>query len=248
MKIVTTQQRLMKIFENILLYDSGPKLSSAVVELTPEYLEAKGMFEDSLAYHVRVLKSHFDIFDVPEPTEIVITSSLYKELKDNMSRAEKVSFYNDGELMILKALNKDLDYEEDRVEQNNVLFPIALILDDQKGFLPASSIDKSSLIALINVGQLKQLPSAEDYLFEVEGGKFRVVTKDIGTHREGITPKETEKAENFSIGFSGKLLSIIINQFSDDIWLHINSGKPSGIIISQKRPDGSLTYIQSALG
>lgn len=240
MKISADTEKLRKLLSYSLKFGNKKGLDSVVAEFGPDGVKVDDISLEAVALKSKYKKSYFTEYDVEGEENVPLTQSLLEKLNQGF-RDEEVRFETRENKIVLSGSREV--YEEPLLDKEKKELPISLIPTDT-GFVPEKGFELTTQI-LIDVDELKSLPTADKYHFTTTPEKQFVSLEDAGKYTKELKPYTKNFSRELEVSFDGEYLKSTIDKLSGMAWVSL---APNVIVISQMAEDYALTYLISPIG
>jgi len=236
--------------KNMLVASFGNKKAqvsdAAIIQFTPEGVAVNCQLASDIYVLAKYNKSYFNEYQVPLTNEfLMITKALMDEI-DTGYTAEKINFETTDEHIVISEPSEGRVRVQIEAVDKSKITPFELV-NTEVGIVPGLDGKKSSFIAQMLVSTDKFMKvKAENVTLVFDGTEFTLeLTKDLSDRTQKVTiVRLLPDAKPFRLEFILATLQGILSQFTGDVWLGINE---TGVCVSQKNADYSLTYLLGRL-
>ncbi len=240
MKISTKTEKLRKLLSYSLKFGNKKGLDSAVAEFGPEGVKVNDISLEAAALKSEYKKSYFTEYDVEGEEDVPLTQSLLEKLTQGF-KDEEVRLETRENKLVLTGSREV--YEEPLLDKEKKELPISLIPTDM-GFVPEKGFELITQI-LIDIDELKALPTADKYHFATTQEKQFVSLEDAGKYTKELKADKKHISGDLEVNFDGEYLKSTIDNLSGATWISLAANV---IVISQMAEDYVLTYLLSPIG
>lgn len=239
-RILIEPEKLRKLLNHSLKWGNKKGLESVVAEFGPKGVEISDMSLEVAALKSGYGRSYFLKYDAKDEENIPLTRTLLEKLNQGF-KDEKVGLETRENKLVLRGSRET--YEEPLLDREKSAFPISLTHTDM-GFIPEKGFELVTQI-LIDIDELKVLPTADKYHFVTAPGEQSVTTEDAGKYTKRLKPDKEKSSRELGVSFDGEFLKSTIDNLSGAVWISLASNV---IVISQMAEDYALTYLISPIG
>lgn len=240
MKVVVEPAILEQFMrQSLMVSGSSSLLPKAVLEFGEKGVWVRNHELGGVGLYNGYKKKFFISYEVGEEELLVLTSTLLKAVP--WMKDEKVLLETDKEKAYLRCEKGGRAYDEPLEEPEKPVFEISMTKTKlgilPKGYEPAVQV-------LVDAGELKA-PSAEVYQLIFEGGKMKIISRDVGAYHKDVPVKKKEKFEDIETFLDGGYYDHVIANLTGEVWLHVNEKLT---VITQVGKNKTLTYLIAPRG
>lgn len=245
MKIVLPPSKFEHILRVVLISDNKSLLEKCQVVFKKEGLSVKDRSYNSVITIGAFNTSYFKEYEPPTVSEtVVFTKSLLDKIK-LFKNEEQISVFTTDKKICMKS--SKVSYEEELLESSDEDDFGIVMEKTENGILPKKVKEEGYEVAFtLQAKHLQNIPDSETVTFrttETNKESIECEIVDRGVTKISFPIENFNVLGNFTGNFNGTVLSKIVSNLSDNVWMVMTD---TGLILNVINPDYVLMYGQAA--